>query len=150
MATTREQIEALARQMETQADEAYARGWRDAIAALQSQAAQLGVPTNAKQEAADLPPTPPAKPRGRPAKAISLVRDAIYSNPGLRGVDLIGKLSVGETPVVDRTVRSALRRLRKARVIWQRNGKWYPKPKDAAGVGDVETNNGETFGTSPH
>lgn len=132
----------------TQADEAYARGWRDAIAALQSQAAQLGVPTNAKQEAADSPPPP--KPRGRPAKAISLVRDAIYSTPGLRGVDLIGKLSTGDTPVVDRTVRSALRRLRKSRVIWQRNGKWYPKQNESAGVGDAETNNGETFGTSPH
>ena len=146
MTTKREQIEALARDMEAEAEEAYARGWRDAIAALQEKAPQPARPITA-QEGNGTGDSRVQRGRGRPEKAISLVRQTIESAPGLRGVDVSRRLATGENPVSDRTVRSALRRLRNSRVIWQRKGKWYPKSQD---TGEVEHDNGEVLGIPPH
>src|SRR5450432_268767 len=131
MTGQREQIGRLLDEMEREARESYARGWRDAIAALQAKAPEMGpapLPTiTISVLEQDSETSPPVRSRGRPEKAISLVRSEIFGDPGLRGVDIVKSLANKGTPIVDRTVRSALRRLKKGRVIWQRNGKWYPK-----------------------
>lgn len=50
----------------------------------------------------------------------------IAANPGLRGVDVVEKLKQGESPVHERTVRTALSRLRRRGQIVQREGGWHP------------------------
>ena len=48
---------------------------------------------------------------------------AIRETPGVRGVDIVNDLA---GTVEERTVRTALHRLKKREAIYQREGKWYP------------------------
>jgi ribosomal protein L31E len=134
----REQIDRLLAAVER---ESYARGWRDAIAALQAKAPELpprdsdtGMGRNATNDSAE-------KHRGRPPKAISMVRELILDHPGLRGVDIANQL---DGKVIERTVRSCLHRLRGHHEIWQRKGRWYPKD------GNAENARREAIDTPPH
>jgi hypothetical protein len=134
---------------DTQSRESYARGWRDAIAALQAKAPEMaldGAPLADSLNGQAAAGGAPQRTRGRPQKAISLVQAEIFGEPGLRGVDIVRALEKKGTPVVDRTVRSALRRLKGSKIVWQRNGKWYPKPKERP---DAENENGEASGPPP-
>ena len=135
----KEQIASLIEEAER---EAYARGWRDAIAALQASAPPA--PSGVVISLSGKVPIVDRK-RGRPAKAVDLVRDMISSSPGMKGADIARSLDAKGTPVLERTVRSCLRRLRQAKAITQRNGKWYPRPKDAV----PENTNGEALGPPP-
>jgi hypothetical protein len=149
MPNYREQIESLLGAMERDARESYARGWADAIAALQAKAPEIAqaIPAgDTKGNGAASDSKQPQRARGRPEKAISLVQGAIFAEPGLRGVDIVRVLESNGTPVSDRTVRSALRRLR-GKAVWQRKHKWYPKPKERT---DAENEIGEVLGTPPH
>ena len=150
MPSYREQIESLLAILERDARESYARGWADAIDALKASAPQIAAEKETREDTgngADSDSKPVVRvQRGRPEKAISLVRDAILTEPGLRGVDIVRVLERNGTPVSDRTVRSALRRLR-GKVIWQRKHKWYPKPKEPT---EDENEIGEVLGPPPH
>jgi ribosomal protein L31E len=123
VANRREQINRLLAEVER---ESYVRGWHDAIAALQAKAPELPSPDS--EASAEIIETNgsvlPEKSRGRPAKAISVVRELISAQPGLRGVDIANQL---EGRVIERTVRSCLHRLRGHHEIWQRKGRWYPR-----------------------
>jgi hypothetical protein len=151
MPNYREQIESLLAAMERDARESYARGWADAIAALQAKAPEMTAAMPAGNHPKGNGATPdtdskePQRARGRPERAISLVQSAIFSEPGLRGVDIVRTLEKNGTPVVDRTVRSALRRLREAKIIWERKKRWYPKPKER-----LDSESGEPVGSTPH
>lgn len=143
MPDRREKIDSLLAEVDR---ESYARGWRDAIAALQEKAPAMAPidPIADKQgNGANVDSVERQRQRGRPEKAISLVKNEIFGEPGLRGVDIVRSLEKKGTPVVDRTVRSALRRLKGSKIVWQRNGKWYPKPK-------AENEIGEALGSPPH
>lgn len=147
MPDRREMIDSVLAEVER---ESYARGWRDAIAALQEKAPEMAPidPIAGKRgNGADIDSVTRPRQRGRPEKAISLVKNEIFGEPGLRGVDIIRSLEKKGTPVVDRTVRSALRRLKGSKTVWKRNGKWYPKSKERS---DAENEIGEVPGTPPH
>jgi hypothetical protein len=147
MSDRREKIDRLLAEVDR---ESYARGWRDAIAALQEKAPELAPidPIADKRgNGAEIDSVACQRQRGRPEKAISLVKNEIFGEPGLRGVDIVRSLEKKGTPVGDRTVRSALRRLKGAKTVWQRNGKWYPKSKERP---DAENEIGEVLGTPPH
>ena len=120
---------------------AYERGWKDATAAITKAAAttQPNIPGIVPADA------PVDLPRGRPAWAMKLVREAVQTAPGLRGVELVKAINDRGNDVAERTVRTCLRRLRKSREIWQRNGRWYPKSKE-----EPEKARGETVTSSPH
>jgi plasmid stabilization system protein ParE len=139
MSSRREQIDRLIAEQEAEARESYARGWRDAIAALQAKAPELS--------SSESPAVPvPIRPRGRPPKAIGLVRDAILAKSGLKGVEVVKILESQGTPVIERTVRSCLRRLRENKIIWQRKGRWYARPNERAEAGNGF---GEALATPP-
>jgi len=141
VSTRREQITSLIEDAER---ESYARGWRDAIAALQAKAPEVSAESSS--ETANGKETSEPN-RGRPAtKAIALVRETITTKPGLKGVEVFKTLEAQGTPVLERTIRSCLRRLRDSKVIWQRKGKWYPRPTDT-GSGNTK---GEALETPPH
>jgi len=146
MSDRREKIDRLLAEVDR---ESYARGWHDAIAALQAKAPEISqaefAPVPESETRADS--APPLRQRGRPAKAIKLVQDEIFGEPGLRGVDITRALAKKGTPVIDRTVRSCLRRLRENRVIWQRKSRWYPRPKERHIAGNEI---GEVPETPPH
>ena len=117
--------EQIGRLLEQAGREGYARAANEAIAILEDAIArlrQLGAP----------PPSVQPRPRGRPAKAIGLVHDMVVAKPGLTGVEIVKALAEAGTPVMERTARSCLRRLRDSKVIWQRQKKWYPRPKESA------------------
>jgi hypothetical protein len=145
MADSREQMDRLLKQIE---QEAYSRGYADAIAAVTA-AATAAAPRLAESPA---PITSPAdqdshdepRGRGRPATAVAAVRDAIFEKPGMKGADLVRYLDQRGTPVLERTVRSCLRRLKNDQVR-QREGRWYPKRKP-----DAENGSGEALVTPPH
>jgi hypothetical protein len=124
--------------------EGYSRGYADAIAAVTA-AATAAANQGGQKPLAQVTPEPASasdsgaeaangngKTRGRPAKAIGLVRDAIYAAPGMKGVEIIKWLEEKKTPVLDRTVRSCLRRLN-GKEVWQRKTRWYPKDKGKSG-----------------
>ena len=145
MSDRREKIDSLLAEVDR---ESYARGWRDAIAELQAKAPNLA-PINPLADKRGNGVHVDSKPRqrGRPEKAISLVQNEIVGEPGLRGVDIVRSLEKKGTPVGDRTVRSALRRLKGAKIAWQRSGKWYSKSKDRP---DAENEIGEATRAPPH
>lgn len=121
--------------------EGYARGFADAIAAMTAAATEAAktsvvAPTPAltpesapvAESAAAAPANGNGRGSGRPAKFISLVHEAIVTTPGIRGSEIVRYLEEQGTPVMDRTVRSCLRRL-KGKEVWQRSKRWYPKNK---------------------
>jgi hypothetical protein len=113
--------------------EGYARGYGDAIAAVTAAAVAMNKPVSPVAAAESRTPQPNVvvgRQRGRPAKAIGLVQEVIATKPGLQGVQIVSALKEQLTPVNERTVRSCLRRLKQSRVIWQRKGRWYPRPKE--------------------
>lgn len=145
MADSREQMDRLLKQIE---QEAYSRGYSDAIAAVTT-AATAAAPKLAESPV-PVVPTPredegdEPRGRGRPATAVASVREAIFEKPGMKGADLVRYLDQRGTPVLERTVRSCLRRLKNDQVR-QREGRWYPKRKPEA-----ENGVGEALVTPPH
>jgi hypothetical protein len=120
----------ISRIIENAEREAYARGWRDAVAAVAESAAQLkgAVPENMGTNAEPGKPLP--RRTGRPSTAIKVVEECIAATPGMRGVDVVKAAQSVDSAIKERTVRSCLRRLRLSKAIWKRNGLWYPKAKD--------------------
>lgn len=147
MTDSRSEMDRLLKQIE---QEAYARGYADAIAAITAAAASVApkasesVPVVSFENVAPNPSIQAQRGRGRPSTAISIVRDAIFEKPGMKGADLVRYLEQRGTPVLERTVRSCLRRL-KNQEVRQREGRWYPKRKPEA-----ENGIGEVVSTPPH
>jgi hypothetical protein len=145
MIDSRAEMDRLLKQIE---QEAYSRGYSDAIAAVTAAA------TAAAPKLTESPSSPPAEQEaekedesrgpGRPATAVMSVRNAIWTKPGMKGADLVRYLDLQGTPVLERTVRSCLRRLKNVEVR-QRDGRWYPKRKPEA-----ENGNGEALAAPPH
>lgn len=79
------------------------------------------------------PPPPPqaaaedessAAPRA--VAAPSIVLQIVRNSPGLRGVEIVNITDRMEQPLKERTVRTALHRLKMAREIYVEDEKWYP------------------------
>lgn len=139
MTNSREQFDRLLTDIER---EAYARGWADAIAALQAKAAELPTvePTNVNRVVAV------ADASSAPTKAITIVRSIIFAKPGLKGAEIVRVASSQGTPILERTVRSCLHRL-KGKDIWQRESRWYPKRSTPRLPFEI---NGEASNLPPH
>jgi hypothetical protein len=121
--------------------DAYARGWKDCADAISKAAhgmksADSDIPDNAATngimiEIGAAPPAP--RTNGRPAsKAIQVVEDCITQAPGKKGVEVIKAAQLIDAKINERTARTCLRRLKISKKIWQRNGLWYPKPRQRA------------------
>jgi hypothetical protein len=109
--------------------QAYKQGWDDAMAALKKAATSnvitLTVEENAQEEPAfNLGPASEhiVRRRGRPNASTEKVAKVIGGAPGMSGAQVVGTLP----GIHERTIRTALRRLRLTGRIEQRNGGWYP------------------------
>jgi hypothetical protein len=127
--------------------EAYARGYRDAMAASAAALAALKPPLESSPPISGNEPSETPRRRGRPAKSIALVQEMIGARPGLTGAEIVRALAEQKTPILERTMRSCLRRLKVAGEIWQRNKKWYPKSRPKVEAANAH---GEVSGTPPH
>lgn len=124
--------------------EAYARGVRDTIARMSASANEL-LPPDANRAESPKPATngtAPSPGRGRPpSKTIGVVKNVVFTTPGLKGVEVVGAVHAIDSSIPERTIRTSLRRLAINKVIWKRSGSWYPKNKN---------DSGEAIGSPPH
>ncbi|HTC04212.1 MAG TPA: hypothetical protein VK749_12495 [Xanthobacteraceae bacterium] len=127
---------------------AYQRGWHEALLSVAIAAKQMCNPNIATAPAKASPPEPPVARPGRPSSnTVKIVGDIIIENPGMSGVDVVKAAQAIDSMIKERTVRTALRRMRLAKVIWKRSGLWYPKAKEKSAA---ENGNGEAVGSPPH
>ena len=109
--------------------EAYDKGWHDAVVNIVA-AARGGALSRIQA-----PSTPRVgRERLHERSIIDRVFDTIKDRPGMRGADIITRVS-DDTGIdykkVDRTGRTSLMRLRVRGKIVQRDGKWYPAETEA-------------------
>jgi hypothetical protein len=150
MADPKDQITALVQAAE---QAAYHRGWADALAALRH-AAEAVIAPDVDHTPSQTPARSEPRKTGRPASAtIQVVEDCINASPGKKGVDVVKAAQMVDPHIPERTVRTALRRLKMQKKIYQRNNLWYPKPKVEryrATLLDIENDDEETTNSPPH
>lgn len=112
-----QELKRLSAAIKSALERVYEAGGKEGVAQFVAKATALATGTPA--------PMPQRKARGRRAQAPKLVVSVLEQSPGLRGVDIVKKIQEQGTAVHERTIRTALRRLKKAGVIAQREGKWY-------------------------
>ncbi len=142
MADPRDEITKIIKKAESTA---YERGWREALDFIVQHAHEFrrrGGLAITEEAAASITPRQRGRPRG---KVIDIVSDCIASTPGMKGVDVVHAAQAVDATIRERTVRTCLRRLRENKIIWKRNGLWYPKPKQG-----TESTNVEVVSSSPH
>lgn len=96
--------------------EAYRRGWEEAMAAVQRAAAK---------SQHDLFSNPINKNSERDQSTIQLVKQIIIKEPGLTGIQIVERSVEKDETAHERTVRTALRRLRIRGIIEIKNSRWY-------------------------
>jgi hypothetical protein len=108
---------------------AYQRGWDDAVAHI-LKAAKSPSLRSVLPSAAIVPPHHSNQPM------IDMVREIIRSHPGARGSEIVTEVQKVRPDQprksLDRTVRTALMRLKKRGAIESRGGVWYASEKEAA------------------
>ena len=113
--------------------DAYRRGFNDGVrAALKAvkglrPAKQPPAPSaNGSKPAEPVAPTPPQPMRQLRENSDQMrVLKAIRASPGMRGVEILRSLEAARTPVHERTLRTALARLRDNHFIEQKEERWY-------------------------
>ncbi len=143
----------IARMIESSEEASYQRGWKDAcetmklaVDAIMESSTEKGLRLQGIVEPRDV-----EAPRrtGRPASpTIGVVEDCINRAPGMKGVDVVNAVQTIDSSIPERTIRTALRRLKIHKRIWQREGRWYPKPQRQRDL--LETNDEEANSSPPH
>lgn len=104
----------------------YNQGWKDGYEAALAQMAQLRAntppPTTTRPE--PIAPSLEEDPDDTPT-AQEIVLMTVGTFPGLRGVDVVKHTASSGTPVKERTVRTALHRLKTAGQIVNVDERWY-------------------------
>lgn len=111
---------------------AYRRGFNDglrtaikAVKSLRSSKQQSAEPDGSDPDAGPLAPRPRITRRLRQRSDQMRVLEAIRATPGMRGVEILRTLETANTPVHERTLRTALARLKGHGFIEQREDRWY-------------------------
>jgi len=63
---------------------------------------------------------------------MTVVLEIVKSKPGLRGIEIIDAAKVAGTPLKERTVRTALHRLKENESIRNLDGRWFVAASDAS------------------
>ncbi|MDA1326997.1 MAG: hypothetical protein O3C34_19930 [Proteobacteria bacterium] len=81
------------------------------------------------------------KPTEATKPAVQIIQDVIKELPGLRGADVfreaVKRIPGSDFKKMDRTGRTALKRLKERRKIHQRDKKWYPGPQPTISPANV-------------
>ncbi len=138
MADSQSDVERLLAEVERMKREAYDRGWRDAIGAVRKTMRKEINALSRPSAGAASTTVVKREHRGVPSMVVNIIKE----RPGLRGVEIVEAAQEhGDTN--QRTIRTALRRLRKKGKIEQRDGHWF-LPGAVA-----ETQEEEAAGTEP-
>lgn len=130
-------------------EEAFTRGWREATIAISRAAASVQLqnmptvtvmPSKTNQPNAVARHTPSLKTkRVRSARAATssptIVLEAIKRQPGMSGIEVLSSVHIAGHMLEERTMRTALHRLKKRSLIVNREGKWFPASGEEAGAG---------------
>jgi hypothetical protein len=146
MTDTKDQIAALVQAAE---EASYRRGWEDACAAIRTaadavRAVDMAPGTEVEVTVESAAPRRTGRP---PSVTIQVVEDCINAAPGRKGVEVVKAAQMIDPMIPERTVRTALRRLKMSKKIWQRNGLWYPKQRERS---LLENDDGEMSSSPPH
>lgn len=121
-------------------NEGFMAGWeagQKRIREMMAEAAPQPALATVVPEAPALPlfPESPSPPTVR---ASDVVGDIIRANPGIRGVDIVKAAADAGQPILERTVRTALYRMKRDRQIKNLGGKWFAADAvpDEAGSND--------------
>jgi hypothetical protein len=102
--------------------DAVARAAKEYSATINSLSAESG--SNAEEAGADAADDAP--------RAADVVMKIVTERPGLRGVEIVGETEARGAPLKERTVRTALWRLKSARKIKNLDERWYLFDADPA------------------
>lgn len=110
-------------------NDAWSAAWRagyDYAMRVAQEAMRLAPSNPPKQEVSSRPAAPPnlAGQKEKPTAA-EIVLELIASRPGLRGVEIVAIVQRLEEPLKERTVRTALHRLKAAEKIKSEAERWY-------------------------
>jgi hypothetical protein len=111
--------------------EAYAAGWRDAMAAVTQAATELAEPSaipDGGNPSSDFSPST-NNPQGGGLKMGSTpwyVLQAVKKRPGMTGSEVVDVVREGGHKVSDGSIRTALIRLSDKKLIVARHRKWFP------------------------
>ena len=108
-------------------DRGHQQGWREGYnyALWQIEQARAQVPTAQQPPRVEPEAAPPLIEDDDEPTAQETVLRIVKAMPGLRGVDIVQKAAEGGRPVKERTVRTALHRLKNADEIVNVNERWY-------------------------
>jgi hypothetical protein len=113
----RSRLDAIVSELE---DAAYKRGLDDALRAITEAVARL-------RDVNPISPQPhKTTPRLRAGSDMDRVLEAVKRKPGLRGIELVSVLEENGTPVEERTLRTALHRLKVRGFLENRETRWFP------------------------
>lgn len=120
-------------------DRGHQQGWAEgyAYAFWVMEQARTQQPAAPQPPARAEPPTPPPLEEEEPStSAQDTVWQIVQQQPGLRGVEIVTATEAAGKPVKERTVRTALHRLKKDGLIVNHNERWYT-PEAAVGIVDM-------------
>lgn len=133
-------------------DDGFSAGWDAAYRRFMT---MLETPPQPEPQAtppqAPEPPTIVAEPQEPEQPAQDVVLSIIQGTPGLRGNAIVDMTSTYGTPLKERTVRTALHRLKLAGRIMNQDGRWYPAmtiPLDNKSSGTPSQSNAAALQTS--
>ena len=107
--------------------EAYAAGWRDAIAAINKAASELTDPSTVQDlGVADFTPAAVAAAGVTMGSTPWYVLQAVRKTPGMTGSEVVANVWDGGHKVSEGSIRTSLIRLEKKKLIVGRHRKWFP------------------------
>lgn len=105
-------------------DQGWNEGYQRALAIMQQVTSHRAAPP--PQFDPDAVPGLPPKDAAEGQTANQIVLDIIEARPGLRGVELVALTEELGAPLKERTVRTALHRLKNQAKIFNHEERWYP------------------------
>ncbi|MBX9747084.1 MAG: hypothetical protein K2X34_09295 [Hyphomonadaceae bacterium] len=114
----------------------WAEGYAHAFWVMEQARTQQAAP--APPARAEPPTAPPLEEEEPSTSAQDIVWSVVNAKPGLRGVEIVAETEAMGKAVKERTVRTALHRLKKDGLIINRDERWYPPEAAPGGLQQVD------------
>lgn len=109
--------------------EAYAAGWRDALAAITTAVQEAGTPalSEGMSLGGEFAGLPRSSTVAGPKQGTTpyVVLQVIRKSPGMTGAQIVSAVSESKHPASEGSIRTSIGRLKGRKLIVARHGKWY-------------------------